>query len=53
MKYWASEPIDDLQIKVKIMIHAYLLLALKYKHALLGTFLLNGYVKSITELCLV
>ena len=49
MKHWASEPIDDLQIKVMICI----LLIYKWTNALFHIFLLNGCVKSMIELYLV
>ena len=50
----ASEPIDDLQIKVMVMIGLLTtdLQRNKEKHTLFGIFLLNGYVKITTELCL-
>ena len=49
-----SEPINDLQIKVKVMIGLIItdLQRNKEKHTLFGIFLLKSCVKSTTELCL-
>ena len=52
MKYWASEPIDGLLIKVKVMI-CILIIDLQIETCIIGIFLLNGSVKSMIELCLV
>ena len=44
MKYWASEPNDDLQIEVKVMKYI-LTIVLLIEICIFGIFLLNACVK--------